>query len=174
MTLMTILHVILFLFIVIIAIKLYRLSNRSKNINWEVKQGVRCYSCKIDITEESDLYSKSIILKNIIHRISKDPKSENFKLCVSCNRNDKLEGIISHKFFNFNRINKIKKYLYSKNVDKVQIIMIVLMIVSNLIDGFIKYYFHINIFIGILFNIFYWFMLYYTAKLSFIEKQKNL
>ena len=54
-----IVSIISLLCIVIISVSLYRFTKRRKNIGWDVKQGVRCYSCKTDMIEESDLdYSK--------------------------------------------------------------------------------------------------------------------
>jgi hypothetical protein len=162
--------------ILVISVRLFTLYKKRKNISWDVKQGVRCYSCKSDMIEESDLdYSQRVYkLNEIYERYTKDSKSENFQLCVSCNRDDKLEGITSHKFFNGNRLNKIKKLLYSKKSDKVQTIMIVLMIVFHVIDGLIKHYFHIHTMIGSLYTIFYWIVWYYKMSLSFGEKKVNL
>jgi hypothetical protein len=169
----TIVSLMSLLCIVFISVSLYRLTKRRKNIGWDVKQGVRCYSCKTDIIEGSDLdYSEKLDkLKDIYERASKDPKSEDFQLCVSCNRDDKLEGITSHKFFNGHRLNKVKKLLYSRKCDRVQIIMLILMIVFHVVDGLIKHYFHIHTMIGSLYTIFYWFVWYYKMKLSFGEKK---
>jgi len=167
-----IVSIISLLCIVIISVSLYRFTKRRKNIGWDVKQGVRCYSCKTDIIEESDLdYSEKLDkLKDIYERASKDP-NEDFQLCVSCNRDDKLEGITSHNFFNGNRLNKLKKLLYSRKCDKIQIIMLILMIVFQVIDGLIKHYFHIRTMIGSLYTIFYWCVWYYKMKLTFGEKK---
>jgi hypothetical protein len=155
--------------IVIISVRLYTLFKRRKNISWDVKQGVRCYSCKIDmISSDLDYFDK---LMEVHDKYSKDPKREDFNLCVSCNRDDKLEGITSHKFFNGNRLNKIKKLLYSRKCDRAQMIMIVLMIVFQVIDGLIKHYFHIHTMIGSLYTIFYWFVWYYKMSLTFGEKK---
>ena len=109
----TIISVLSLLFIVIISVRLYTLFKRRKNITWDVKQGVRCYSCKTDMIEDLglDQVKKFEKLMEIHDKYSMDPKREDFKLCVSCNRDDKLEGITSHKFFNGNRLNKIKKLL---------------------------------------------------------------
>jgi uncharacterized protein YpmB len=169
----TIVSVLSLLFIVIISVRLYTLFKRRKNISWDVKQGVRCYSCKTDMIEDLGLdeVKKFEKLMEIHDKYSKDPKREDFKLCVSCNRDDKLEGITSHKFFNGNRLNKIKKLLYSKKCDKVQIIMLILMIVFQVIDGLIKHYFHIRTMIGSLYTIFYWCVWYYKMSLTFGEKK---
>ena len=169
----TIVSAISLLCILFICFTLYRFSKKKKNIGWDVKQGVRCYSCKTDIIEESglDYLQKLDKLKDIYERAVKDSKKEYFQLCVSCNRDDKLEGITSHKFFNGNRLNKIKKLLYSRKSDRLQIIMIVLMIVFQVIDGLIKYYFHIYTMIGSLYTIFYWCVWYYKMNLTFGEKK---
>ena len=169
----TIISGITLLFIILICFNLYRFSKKRKNISWDVKQGVRCYSCKTDMIEESDLdYSEKYDkLMKIYERASKDPKSEDFQLCVSCNRDDKLEGITSHKFFNGNRLNKIKKLLYSKKSDKVQIIMLLLMILFQAIDSLIRHYYNIHTMIGSIYTIFYWSCWYYKMSLSFGEKK---
>jgi hypothetical protein len=169
----TIVSAISLLCILVASVRLITLYKKRKNISWDVKQGVRCYSCKTDMIEESDLdYSEKLDkLKNIYERALKDTKIEHFELCASCNRDDKLEGITSHKFFNGNRLNKIKKLLYSKKCDKVQAIMLLIMIVFQVIDGLIKHYFHICTMIGSLYTIFYWSVWYYKMSLTFGEKK---
>jgi hypothetical protein len=169
----TIVSAISLLCILVVSVRLITFYKKRKNISWDVKQGVRCYSCKTDIVEKSDLdYSEKLDkLRDIYERFLKNPKREDFKLCVSCNRDDKLEGITSHKLFNGNRLNKIKKLLYSKKCDKVQMIMLILMIVFQVIDGLIKHYFHIRTMIGSLYTIFYWFIWYYKMSLTFGEKK---
>lgn len=167
----TIVSAISLLSILIISFRLFFLFKKRVNVTWDVKQGIRCYSCKIDLTENLDTQEKLDKLEEIYKKAIKDPKREDFHLCTSCNRDDKLEGITSHKFFNGNRLNKIKKLLYSKKSDKVQIIMLLLMIVFQVIDGLIRYYFHIHTMIGSLYTIFYWFVWYYKTSLSFGEKK---
>jgi len=169
----TIVSAISLLCILIISVRLYTLFKKRKNITWDVKHGVRCYSCKTDMIEESDLdYSKKYDkLDEIYKKAVKDPKREDFHLCVSCNRDDKLEGITSHKFFNGNRLNKVKKLLYSKKSDKVQIIMLLLMILFQAIDSLIRHYYNIHTMIGSLYTIFYWCVWYYKMSLSFGEKK---
>lgn len=160
-------------FIIFVSVCLYRLSKKRKNIGWDVKQGIRCYSCKTDIIENSNLdqLEKLDKLKEIYERASKNPKSEDFHLCVSCNRDDKLEGITSNKLFNRSRINKIKQRLYSRKSDKLNFIMLGLMIIFQVIDGLIKHYLHIQTMIGSLYTIFYWCVWYYKMSLSFGEKK---
>jgi hypothetical protein len=169
----TIVSVISLLCILFISINLYRFTKKRKNISWDVKQGVRCYSCKNNMIEESDLdYSQRIYkLNEIYERYTKDSKSENFQLCVSCNRDDKLEGITNNNYFNRSKINKIKKHLYSRKSDKLNFIMLGLMIVFHIIDGLIRYYFHIHTMIGSLYTIFYWCVWYYKMRLSYGEKK---
>lgn len=157
--------------IVFVSVSLFRLSRKRKNIGWDVKQGIRCYACKTDLLEdlsETDRYEK---LMDVYEKASKDPKNEDFHLCVSCNRDDKLEGITNKKFFNGNRLNKFKKLLYSKKSERLQIIMLILMIVFQVIDGLIRHYFKIYTMIGSLYTLFYWSMWYYKMRLSFGEKK---
>ena len=173
MSISTTFSIVSLLLMFFIIFRVWRLHKTKESISWQVRQGVRCYSCKTDIIEESglDYLQKLDKLKDIYERAVKDSKKEYFQLCVSCNRDDKLEGITSHKFFNGNRLNKIKKLLYSRKSDRLQIIMIVLMIVFQVIDGLIKYYFHIYTMIGSLYTIFYWCVWYYKMSLSFGEKK---
>lgn len=169
-----IVSIISLLCIVVISIRLYILFKKRKNVSWDVKQGIRCYSCKVDLTENLDTQEKYDKLDEIYKKAVKDPKREDFHLCVSCNRDDKLEGITSHKFFNGNRLNKVKKLLYSKKSDKVQIIMLLLMILFQVIDSLIRHYYNIHTMIGSLYTIFYWSCWYYKMSLSFGEKKVNL
>jgi hypothetical protein len=168
-----IVSVISLLCILVASVRLITFYKKRKNINWDVKQGVRCYSCKTDMIEDLGLdeVKKFEKLMEIHDKYSNNLKREDFKLCVSCNRDDKLEGITSHKFFNGNRLNKIKKLLYSKKFDKVQMIMLILMIVFQVIDGLIRHYFHIRTMIGSLYTIFYWCVWYYKMSLTFGEKK---
>ncbi len=168
-----IVSIISLLCILVASVRLITLYRKRKNISWDVKQGVRCYSCKTDMIEDLGLdeVKKFEKLMEIHERFSKNPKSEDFQLCVSCNRDDKLEGITSHKLFNGHRLNKLKKLLYSKKCDKVQMIMLILMIIFQVIDGLIRHYFHIRTMIGSLYTIFYWCVWYYKMSLTFGEKK---
>lgn len=160
--------------IVIVSIRLYILYKKRKSVGWDIRQGIRCYSCKNNIDEDLDIEEKFNKLSAIYDKVRDNPKREDFKLCVSCNRDNKLEEITSHKFFNGNRLNKIKKLLYSKKSDRLQIIMIILMVVIQIIDSLIKHYFKIHTMIGSLYTIFYWIFWYYKMSLSFGEKKEDL
>ena len=63
--------------ILVISVRLFTLYKKRKNISWDVKQGVRCYSCKTDMIEDLGLdeLKKFDKLIQIHDEYSKNPKS---------------------------------------------------------------------------------------------------
>ena len=66
-----IVSIISLLCIVVISIRLYILFKKRKNVSWDVKQGIRCYSCKVDLTENLDTQEKYDKLDEIYNKIDK-------------------------------------------------------------------------------------------------------
>jgi hypothetical protein len=153
----------------------FRKVRGKKNVGWDVKQGLRCYSCKDDlypgntIEEQNERLNK---INEVFNRIDIDPKSDNLKMCVTCNRDNQIEDVFNHKFLS---INKIKKYLYSKkysNTTWIYSITMFTLLVIDVIDGIynkesIRPFFYLYNAVIYL----YWSLLIYKLKLDYdIEK----
>jgi hypothetical protein len=95
--------------------KTFILLKKKKSHTWELKKGIMCYSCKEIINEDDWKFN---------HDISK----EDFKLCTSCERDQKLDEFIPSNFIKQKYINNFKKYLISKKSNKIIVIYIILVI----------------------------------------------
>lgn len=156
---------------------LNRKNKNRKNISFDVKQGVRCYSCKEEIFDESNIQTeiqretqRLNKLRDIFERLNRNPKSENIHMCTSCNRDNQIEGLIHKRFIS---LNSIKKYLYSRKSNRILWIYIILMITTLTLDildytsnkDSLRIFFYIYnsaIFI-------YWGLLFYRTKLEYID-----
>ena len=149
-----------------------------KNISWDVKQGIRCYSCKEEIFDESNIQTelqretqRLNKLRSIFVRTSDNPKSEDLHMCTSCNRDNQIEGLIHKKLIS---LNSIKKYLYSRKSNTILWVYTFLMITTLTLDIIddtrnkdslrILFYFY-NFIIYC-----YWIILFYKNKLDHIDK----
>jgi hypothetical protein len=160
---------------------LFYTSRRNRNresINWHVKQGVRCYSCKEEIYDESNIqteiqreWQKLNKLRSIFDRIEIDPKSEDLHMCTSCNRDNQIDGLIHKKIVS---LNSIKKYLYSRKSNTILWIYTILMITTLVLDfvdstsnkDSLRIFFYLYNFIIFC----YWVIMIYKNKLDYIDK----
>ncbi len=157
---------------------LNRKNKNRKNISFDVKQGIRCYSCKEEIFDESNIqneiqreWQKINRLQVVFNRLNLNPKSENIHMCTSCNRDNQIEGLIHKRFIS---LNSIKKYLYSSKSNRILWIYTIFMITTLVLDivdyttnkDSLRIFFYIynsTIF-------FYWGLLFYRTKLEYIDK----
>ena len=157
---------------------LNRKNKNRKNISFDVKQGIRCYSCKEEIFDESNIQTdiqretqRLNRLYSVFHRITQDPKSEDIHMCTSCNRDNQIEGLIHKRFIS---LNSIKKYLYSSKSNRILWIYTFIMITMLVLD-IIDYTSHKDS-LRIFFYIYnstiflYWGLLFYRSKLEYIDK----
>ena len=75
---------------------------KGKSILYDLSTGVKCYNCKSETGHE----------RNTIEDIS---NTNNFKLCKSCERDQKLEGLMNR--FKFDKV-KFKKFALSDKFNK--------------------------------------------------------
>jgi hypothetical protein len=149
-----------------------------KNISWDVKQGIRCYSCKEEIFDESNIQTelqretqRLNKLRSIFVRTSDNPKSEDLHMCTSCNRDNQIEGLIHKKLIS---LNSIKKYLYSRKSNTILWVYTFLMITTLTLD--IIDYTHNKDSLRILFYCYnfiiycYWTILFYRTRLEYMDK----
>ena len=155
-----------------------RRNRNRKNINWDVKQGIRCYSCKEEIYNESNIQTeiqretqRLTKLSKVFDRLNHDPKSENLHMCTSCNRDNQIEGIINNRITS---LNKIKKYLYSRKSNTLLWIYTISMTTTLVLDivdltsnkDSLRIFFYL--YNSIIF--FYWTIMIYKNKLDYIDK----
>ena len=166
---------------VVALVFLFYTSRRNKNresINWYVKQGLRCYSCKDEIFDESNIQTeiqretqKLAKLSNVFERLNHSPKSEDLHMCTSCNRDNQIEGLIHKKIIS---LNSIKKYLYSRKSNTILWIYSISMITTLVLDivDFTLNKDSLRIFFY-LYNLIifcYWTIMIYKNKLDYIDK----
>jgi hypothetical protein len=137
-------------FILIFLFFIFR--KRRKSISFEIKYGIKCYSCKEDL-EEDELGSPSV--KEVI------------KICKICNREEKF-NIIHNKL----NINRIKRFLLSKKSEKFQNITLMLSIMSIFIDATLIYMYNIRWFwiFNSIFNLIFWSIFFLRYHVTTIKK----
>jgi len=119
--------VIIFCFIpILFTILHFYLLKKRKSLDWEIKKGQICYNCKEDL---------NISEKESWNRIM---KSEDFsKLCVSCNRDQKISSL-SNPFFRWKY--KFQKVLISNNkYNKITLIFPIVAFSSIILDLILKF-----------------------------------
>lgn len=157
---------------------LNRKNKNRKNISWEVKQGVRCYSCKEEIFNESNIQTelqretqRLNKLRNIFDRVNENPKSEDLHMCTSCNRDNQIEGLINKRLIS---LNSIKNYLYSRKFNRILWGYTIFMITTLTLDildyttnkDSLRIFFYLYNF-----TIYcYWGILFYKTRLEYIDK----
>jgi len=151
--------VIVFCFIpILFTILHFYLLKKRKSLDWEIKKGQICYNCKEDL---------NISEKESWDRIM---KSEDFsKLCVSCNRDQKISSL-SNPFFRWKY--KFQKVLISNNkYNKITLIFPIVVFSSIILDLVLKFnHIYLNLwilsgFVNIIwYSIMTWRTIYTTQK----------
>ena len=137
-------------FILIFLFFIFR--KRRKSISFEIKYGIKCYSCKEDL-EEDELGSPSV--KEVI------------KICKICNREEKF-NIIHNKL----NINRIKRFLLSKKSEKIQYIILTLSVLFIFIDATLIYKYNIRWFwvFSNITNLIFWSIFFLRYHVTTIKK----
>ena len=145
--------VILFLYT-----KAFSLIRKNVSLSWKIKKGVLCYSCKERTSENEDDWIYNL-----------DIDKEDFKLCTSCERDEKLGSLI-YKNDNHKWVNRFKKYLVSKKSNKMIFIYLGTLFALFTIDLLFHFTVLKNIHIfgttSIILNISYALVFYYKIKLT--------
>lgn len=141
---------------------LFRVYKKKTMITWNIRRGDNCYSCKEFIDEKPYWWNS---------KTGEIDNSENFKMCTSCNRDEKLDDIIK-PIFKLKTLNNFKKFLYSEKSNKFIIFLLIIMILSMVIDYSVRFFFNTKIlfFLYPLTATIYWGIFYYKTKISYIEK----
>ena len=151
----TILLIIMFSLMSYNSIDMFRKNKRYLNKSYDIKHGHRCYLCKEKLERE---YSLGDLLD----------KTENLVVCKSCERDSKLDNLLSNK----NKLNLFKKYLISKKSDNLILGLLVVAVAVLII--------HIILFLTINFKglgwvsnfilVIYWILMIIRFKLTTIKK----
>jgi len=143
----------------IFLIYFFVLLSKTKYITGDLKFGKRCYSCKQDIT--TDIVADFDVLLS---------GKDNFKLCESCKRDEKINKLFNGKI---SLLNKFKFYLISSN--KSITYFIFLIVILLIIDITLKLVFDIKWFTYIynFFLLIYWIFTIYRHKLISIKKPSH-
>ncbi len=96
----------------------YYLQKRRENISFDIRFGLRCYSCK----EKNGFDISSRFVNNDI--------VEKLEICKSCEREERLNILFKRRL----NINRIKRFLISNKSRKVQGILLVMIVSCVVID----------------------------------------
>ena len=132
---------------------------KSNYVTSDLKSGEMCYCCK-----EKMEVDKEELLENLINNKS------NYKLCQSCERDQKLDEIVNHS--KLSKLNRFKLYLISDSYNKLFKISITLLLIFCIVDITLKVVFDIKVF-SYFYNTFlvcYWLLLIYRHKLISVKK----
>lgn len=148
-------------FILIFLFFIFR--KRRKSISFEIKYGVKCYSCKEDLEEDelgSNLGFNSTNIRN-------PSVKEVIKICKICNREEKF-NIIHNKI----NINRIKRFLLSKKSEKIQYIILTLSVLFIFIDATLIYKYNIRWFwvFSNITNLIFWSIFFLRYHVTTIKK----
>jgi hypothetical protein len=139
-------------FILILLFFIFR--KRRKSISFEINHGIKCYSCKEDL-EEDNILNWDYGVKEVI------------KICKICNREEKF-NIIHNKL----NINRIKRFLLSKNSEKIQYIILTLSVLFIFIDAILIYKYNIRWFwvFSNITNLIFWSIFFLRYHVTTIKK----
>ena len=132
---------------------------KSKYVSYDLKSGEICYSCK----EKMEIKQLEI-LENLLNN------KNNYRLCQSCKRDEKLDEIVNHS--KLSKLNRFKLYLISDSYNKLFKISITLLLIFCIVDITLKTVFDIKGF-SYFYNTFlvcYWLLLIYRHKLISVKK----
>ena len=135
-----------------------------KSITFEVRRGERCYGCSTLVEHDHpdlDYTDFAAMLQK-----------EDFKLCVACKREESLDQFVKSGFPDATRINKFKKYLFSKKSDKIVWYFLIAILTSIAIEFISRFVFDVKIFwfLTPILNIIYWSIFCYKSKITYIKE----
>lgn len=138
----------------------FRRTRKYKGITFDVRMGTRCYSCATDIEHDD------------IDYLTEDlSKYEHINLCVACKREESLDKFIKTGFPDTTRINKLKKYLFSKKSDRL-VWYFMFAVLTSVLTDIVAGFFDIKIFwiLTPICNIVYWSLFCYKSKITYIKE----
>jgi hypothetical protein len=132
------------------------------SIAFEVRRGERCYSCATNVEHDDLDYTDFATML----------QKEDFKLCVRCKREENLDQFIKTGFPDATRINKFKKFLFSKKSDRMIWYFMFAILTSIAIEFISRFVFDIKVFCFLtpMLNIIYWSIYCYKLKITYIKE----
>jgi hypothetical protein len=138
----------------------------SKNgLEFEIKVGISCYSCGSILTNKDEYFNDLFIGKKVL-------ENDNYKQCVSCNRNNNINVIT--KGFKYKIISNFKKFILSRSsvyLSKYLTYIIALIVILHITIFFIKGEYKIFILISNFLNSIFW--LYNILKFKILTKKPH-
>lgn len=134
------------------------------SITWEVRRGMKCYGCGKDVNHD---------FEEAINTFDEKNDNKIMKLCVACKRDENLDQFIKTGFPDATRLNKFKKYLFSKKSERLAWYFLLAIIPAIGIDIVTRLVFDIKIFwvLTPILNIVYWTIYCYKSKITHIEEK---
>jgi hypothetical protein len=154
---MIILIIIQTLFIVFSFGYMTRRLKRCEPVSWRVKRGDKCYSCLEPIGDE-EVISLS--------------DKEDFRLCRSCERDEKLSFTLGSKRLMY--MNRLKRFCHSDKSHRANIYFAIFLFLCIILSVVMKHFAKTDIFTPLSFvgNIIYWSFFVYRSKICFAEKDE--
>jgi hypothetical protein len=134
------------------------------SITWEVRRGMKCYSCGTDVDNDFD---------DAILKFEEKNDTKIMKLCVACKRDENLNQFIKSGFLDTTRLNKLKKYLFSKKSERLAWYLLFVIVLGIGIEIITRFFFDIKIFwiLTPVINIIYWTIFCYKSKITHIKEK---
>ena len=134
------------------------------SITWEVRRGMKCYGCGTDVDNDFD---------DVILKFDEKNDTKIMKLCVACKRDENLDQFIKSGFLDVTRLNKFKKYLFSKKSERLAWYLLFVIVLSIGVDITIRFFFDVKIFwlLTPVINIIYWTIFCYKSKITHIKEK---
>ena len=134
------------------------------SITWEVRRGMKCYGCGTDVDNDFD---------DVILKFDEKNDTKIMKLCVACKRDENLDQFIKSGFLDVTRLNKFKKYLFSKKSERLAWYLLFVIVLSIGVDITIRFFFDVKIFwlLTPVINIIYWTIFCYKYKITHTEEK---
>lgn len=134
------------------------------SITWEVRRGMKCYGCGTDVDHD---------LEDAIVKFDEKSDTKTMKLCVACKRDENLDQFIKTGFPDATRLNKFKKYLFSKKSERLAWYFLFAIILAIGIEFVARLAFDIKIFwvLTPVANIVYWTIFCYKSKITHTEEK---
>lgn len=138
----------------------------TKNINFDLSYGMKCYCCK------DEIYTMEEFAKNIMVYNKNIEDSKGLKMCNACERDEQL-----NKIFNEKSDSKFKRLLISEKYNRLTFIFLGLMVGFMVIDIFDIIYIEGNIrvffILGQLAQLSFWYILIKRWKYTSIKKPQS-
>ena len=144
-----------------------QIRKKSESINYDIKSGYKCYSCKKNIDSLDDRIKK---LGKSIKSLEDLEKLNKLVCCKSCKRELKLNQLTKPLGFRYKLMHDIDRFLISDRYKSFIWISLSIIISCLILDLFLLREWRIFFYIGQLSQLIYWILLIRSYKLTTIKK----